>query len=121
MAQPPSFVDVKRPHHICFLKKALYGLKQAPHAWFSKLSSALIQRGFRQCVSDTSLFLYHIVDSVCYVLVYVDDIIIIGSSSTFVTTLIQRLHAQFALKDIGSLSFFLRVQATIASDTLHLS
>nr|GEY55891.1 hypothetical protein [Tanacetum cinerariifolium] len=43
MTQPPSFVDVRRPHHVCLLKKALYGLKQALRAWFSKLSSALLQ------------------------------------------------------------------------------
>lgn len=119
MSQPPGFVDTSRPHHVCLLKKALYGLKQAPRAWFAKLSSTLLQSGFLQCVSDTSLFVYHTDDTVCYVLVYVNDIIITGSSSTFVFTLIHRLHTQFALKDLGSLSF-LGVQATFTTDTLHL-
>ena len=32
IAQPESFVDPVKPHHICKLKKALYSLKQAPRA-----------------------------------------------------------------------------------------
>ncbi|KAJ0787642.1 putative RNA-directed DNA polymerase [Helianthus annuus] len=121
MSQPPGFVDSSHPHHVCLLQKALYGLKQAPRAWFSKLSSALITDGFIQCLSDTSLFVYSRDSVICYVLVYVDDIIITGSSSAYVTGLIERLHSQFALKDLGALSYFLGVQATFHEDTLHLS
>ncbi|GJU63632.1 retrovirus-related pol polyprotein from transposon TNT 1-94 [Tanacetum coccineum] len=32
VAQPPGFVDFKKPNHVFKLKKALYGLKQAPKA-----------------------------------------------------------------------------------------
>nr|GEW50631.1 putative reverse transcriptase domain-containing protein [Tanacetum cinerariifolium] len=32
VAQPPGFIDFKKPDHIYKLKKALYGLKQAPKA-----------------------------------------------------------------------------------------
>ena len=35
------------PNLVCKLKKSLYGLKQAPRQWFSKLSSALIEFGYR--------------------------------------------------------------------------
>ncbi|GJY03168.1 retrovirus-related pol polyprotein from transposon TNT 1-94 [Tanacetum coccineum] len=34
VAQPPGFIDFKKPDHVYKLKKALYGLKQAPKAWF---------------------------------------------------------------------------------------
>nr|GEY09598.1 copia protein [Tanacetum cinerariifolium] len=33
VAQPPGFIDFKKPNHVYKLKKALYGLKQAPKAW----------------------------------------------------------------------------------------
>ncbi|GJX95560.1 retrovirus-related pol polyprotein from transposon TNT 1-94 [Tanacetum coccineum] len=32
VAQPPSFIDFKKPNHVFKLNKALYGLKQAPKA-----------------------------------------------------------------------------------------
>ncbi|KAJ0572915.1 putative RNA-directed DNA polymerase [Helianthus annuus] len=121
MTQPPGFVYSSRPHYVCRLQKALYGLKQAPRAWFSKLSTALLADGFTQCLSDVSLFVYSRDSILCYVLIYVDDIIITGSSSDFVTCLIGRLHSQFALKDLGQLSYFLGIQATFSEDVLHLS
>ncbi|KAF5199309.1 Retrovirus-related pol polyprotein from transposon tnt 1-94 [Thalictrum thalictroides] len=46
MTQPPGFIDPKYPHHVCRLHKAIYGLKQAPRAWFTRLSSFLLQCGF---------------------------------------------------------------------------
>lgn len=53
-------------------------------------------------------------------LVYVDDIIVTGSDTTFLASLVQRLNTQFALKDLGSLSYFLGIQAQYTSSTLHL-
>ncbi|GJX37899.1 retrovirus-related pol polyprotein from transposon TNT 1-94 [Tanacetum coccineum] len=34
VAQPPGFIDFKKPNHVYKLKKALYGLKQALKAWY---------------------------------------------------------------------------------------
>ncbi|GKF66190.1 copia protein [Tanacetum coccineum] len=36
MAQPPGFIDYKKPDHVYKLKKALYGLKQVPKAWYDR-------------------------------------------------------------------------------------
>ena len=41
---------------MCKLNKSLYGLKQAPRCWFVKLSASLKHYGFRQSLSDYSLF-----------------------------------------------------------------
>lgn len=121
MSQPPGFVDATRPDHVCLLTKALYGFKQAPRAWFAKLSGALLKLGFTQCGFDASLFVYHSSSITSYILIYVDDIIITGSSSGFISALIQKLHSQFSLKDLGKLNYFLGVQATFSETGLHLS
>ena len=76
MAQPEGFIDPTQPHHVCKLKKALYGLKQAPRAWFDHLKTALLDWGFVNSVSDTSLFHCRVNDKLLLVLVYVDDILI---------------------------------------------
>lgn len=44
-----------------------------------------------------------------YLLVYVDDIILIALSTTALTGFISALHMEFDLKDIGSLHYFLGV------------
>src|SRR4051812_46212104 len=80
MCQPPGYVDPARPHHLCRLEKALYGLKQAPRAWHARLGSALRALGFVPSTTDTSLFLLQRPEVTIYLLVYVDDIILVSSS-----------------------------------------
>jgi len=45
-----------------------------------------------------------------FVLIYVDDIIITGSSEHEVNTLISKLSTCFALKDLGSIHYFLGIE-----------
>ncbi|KAJ4818128.1 hypothetical protein LUZ62_030694 [Rhynchospora pubera] len=110
MSQPPGFVDPSYPSHVCRLNKALYGLKQSPRAWFHTLSSALIDYGFCASNYDPSLFVYHHNGSKIVVLVYVDDIIITGDSPILLSKAIAHLNSQFAIKDLGSLKFFLGIE-----------
>ncbi|RVW19932.1 Retrovirus-related Pol polyprotein from transposon RE1 [Vitis vinifera] len=111
MTQPPGFVDPSKPNFVCKLTKALYGLKQAPRAWFTKLSSALVKWGFSMSQADTSMFVYCNNSAMLVVLVYVDDIIVTGSSSLLIEQLISSLNSCFALKDLGPLNFFLGIES----------
>jgi hypothetical protein len=106
---------------VCKLDKALYGLKQAPRAWYNRLCVKLVQLGVVICKADTSLFIYNKKGVTMYLLVYVDDIIVISSSSRAVTTLLHDLRSDFALKDLGELHYFLGVQVKKLNDGLSLS
>uniref|UniRef100_M1CY31 Reverse transcriptase Ty1/copia-type domain-containing protein n=1 Tax=Solanum tuberosum TaxID=4113 RepID=M1CY31_SOLTU len=121
MEQPKGFVDPHRPHFVCKLNKALYGLKQAPRAWFDKLKAFLLGIGFRSCLSDSSLFVQQASKHTTYVLVYVDDLIITGSDSDFITTFIHILDQQFSLNDLGSLHYFLGIEVSPSSNGIILS
>ena len=82
MCQLEGFVYMQRPNHVCKLKKALYGLKQAPRAWYDKLKNSLITTwNFQNSKADTSLFFKEIHGSIILILIYVDDILIIGANS----------------------------------------
>ena len=54
-------------------------------------------------------------------LVYVDDILIIGENSADIQQVISDLNTQFALKTLGSVSYFLGFEAVRDSSGLHLS
>ena len=82
MSQLEGFIIPKKLEYACKLHKALYELKQAPHAWFEKLRSTLFNWGFKELEADTSLFIYReVCNSIFFLLVYVDDILIIGNNS----------------------------------------
>ena len=121
MKQPPGFVNKNSPLHVCKLDKALYGLKQAPRAWYSRLSQKLQTLGFVPSKSDTSLFIYNRSNTSIFVLIYVDDIIVTSSSDEAITGLLKDLSAEFALKDLGDLHFFLGIEVKKHEDGLHLS
>jgi histone deacetylase 1/2 len=110
MRQPPGFEKMSVPNYVCRLDKAIYGLKQAPRAWYSRLSSKLLKLGFRMSRSDTSLFIYSKSGITIFMLIYVDDIIVTGSSQEAITALLCDLKKDFALKDLGELNYFLGIE-----------
>jgi hypothetical protein len=98
------------PHHICKINKVLYGLNQAIKAWFSLLSGKLIELGFVGSKVDSSLLTYRSNSITLFILIYVDDIIIIASISFAIDEILQLLHINFGVKDLDDLNFFLRVE-----------
>jgi hypothetical protein len=109
MSQPPDFSHPSLPNHVCKLHKALYGLKQAPRAWFSCLSTKLCDLEFVGSKADSSPFILQTASLTMFILVYVDDIIIIASVPEAINDLLQQLRTSFAVKDLGKLNFFLGV------------
>jgi hypothetical protein len=120
MEQPQGFHDKNQPDFVCRLHKAIYGLKQAPRAWFTRLSTFLLDIGFTASLVDNSLFVLISGAVQIYILVYVDDIILTGTHPLALTSLICKLQQEFPLKDLGPLSFFLGIQVSRSSHGLHL-
>lgn len=110
-----------RPTHVCKLHKSLYGLKQAPRAWFHRLTTHLLNLGFHSSKADSSLFIYSRAAVQLYVLIYVDDILITGTSSSMVSSLIGQLGQEFSIKYLGSIHYFLGVEVVPHSKGILLS
>jgi hypothetical protein len=84
---------------VCKLKKVLYGLKQFLRAWFKQFSWA-IQR------FDHTLFIKHSFQwQVTVLIVYVDDIIVIGNEDEEIPKLKKSLAHKFGIKDLGYLKY----------------
>lgn len=53
-----------------------------------------------------------------FILVYVDDIIITGSSTSEVYNVVETLSQRFSLKDNGELSFFFLLKRSLSANGL---
>ena len=67
------------------------------------------------------MFVHFGKSSTLIVLIYVDDILITGSSSGLIQHLIQKLQSIFAMCDLGKLSYFLGIEVTYDADSMHLN
>ncbi|CAL1409881.1 unnamed protein product [Linum trigynum] len=108
--KPPPGVVVSDPRIVFKLKKSLYGLKQASRQWFAKLTASLLKNGFSQAASDYSMFIRRFQGRMLVVLVYVDDILIAGSSLSDIEQTKGFLGKEFKVKDLGVLKFFLGLE-----------
>ena len=114
---PGLSVDSNKVFH---LRRALYGLKQAPRAWFAKFSSTIFRLGYTTSSYDFALFLRRIDKDIILLLLYVDNMIIIGDDLNDIQELKDFLSQQFEMKDFGHLSYFLGLEITHSTDSLYL-
>jgi hypothetical protein len=110
MKLPPGHPHSGNSMLVCKLHKSIYGLKQSSRAWHTKLSIALESLGFTRSSTDSSLFIKIVSDHTLVVLIYVDDLIITGSTEASIAQLKRSLQQQFLIKDLGSLKYFLGIE-----------
>ncbi|GKB12734.1 retrotransposon protein, putative, ty1-copia subclass, partial [Tanacetum coccineum] len=87
---------------VCRLVKLLYGLKQAPKQWHQKFDHTMLESGFKinewrdKCVyvKDTSA-------GYVILCLYVDDMLIVGSSDKIIRSTKDMLKSKFDMKDMG--------------------
>lgn len=65
--------------------------------------------GFKQSISDPSLFVLCSGADLAYLLLYVDDIFLTASSSSLLQRIITRLNLEFEMSDQGLLHHFLGI------------
>lgn len=118
---PPEGFEYMCQGKVCKLNKSLYGLKQAPRQWNEKLKSAMIDFGFTQSLNDYSLFMYVKESINVFALVYVDDILLTGNCNSVVNSFKRFLDDKFKIKDLGTLHFFLGIEAVSIDKGICLS
>ncbi|XP_019181908.1 PREDICTED: uncharacterized protein LOC109177019 [Ipomoea nil] len=76
---------------------------------------------FKSSKTDVSLFYYTAGDSRVFLLVYVDNIIMMGNDAVLVASLLQRLASAFKIRDLGTPHFFLGIETIADGDCIILS
>ena len=109
--QPEGFqIENKDGKRLVYkLNKSLYGLKQSGRNWNTVLHTYLFENSFVQNQSDTCVYTMSNDNETIYILVWVDDLIIAASNEEALSRTKKVLADRFKMKDMGKLSYFLRI------------
>lgn len=120
---PPEGYNGVENDKVCKCKRSLYGLKQAGLQSHNELSNSLMSYGFNRSTHDNYLFLKGAVDTDSFldVIIYVDDILACGTSSSEMQGFKDYLHTLYTIKDMGLAKFFLGVEITQSENGIFLS
>uniref|UniRef100_A0AAV1V6F4 Reverse transcriptase Ty1/copia-type domain-containing protein n=1 Tax=Peronospora matthiolae TaxID=2874970 RepID=A0AAV1V6F4_9STRA len=98
------------------LVKAIYGLKQASRVWNETFDEFVCFIGFEASAFDPCLYI-KVVDGHCVlVLVYVDDVLVTGSSLELIAQTKADLKTRFEMTDSGKCTFVLGIELVDESD-----
>ena len=98
MDLPPRY-KTHLSNKVCKLQKTIYGQKQLPRAWFGKFTKVMKYFGYSQCNQDHTLFFkYNRDNEITLVLVYVDDIIVIGNYTQEIIMVKEKFFKVFDMK-----------------------
>ncbi|KAK9053340.1 hypothetical protein SSX86_029973 [Deinandra increscens subsp. villosa] len=110
--QPEGFVKKGSENKVYKLTKALYGLKQAPRAWNLRLNEVLTELGFSRCRHEQAVYVRTRGESTVIVGVYVDDLLVTGSSRTDVNLFKKQMCDRFDMTDLGALCYYLGLEVS---------
>ena len=103
--KPPDGIEICEKGQVLQLRRGLYGLKQAPRLWQDKWQEVMKIMEFEVLLSDECVYRRKGVS----LLLYVDDIIVIGPSERDVSHVKKELGHHLDVKDLGVLRSFLGV------------
>ena len=115
---PPPFYSQGK---VWKLKKALYGLKQAPRCWATKLGEILSCIDFHPTKSEPCVFVRNVGGELCYLLTYVDDILISAVDERTIKKVKEVLSAQLDVHDLGNIKTFLSIDCTEENLSIRLT
>ncbi|GKE38737.1 retrotransposon protein, putative, ty1-copia subclass [Tanacetum coccineum] len=101
MEQPKGFVNLKYPKRVCKLKHSIYRLKQSSRQWNKRFDDEIKKFGFTQNANVTCVYLKASGSNVTFLILYVDDILIMGNHILMLKVVKSYLGRCFAMKDLG--------------------
>ena len=110
MMQLKGFIVKNQEHIVCKLKRSIYGLKQAFRSWNIKFEQAIKLFGFEQNLDESCVYKRYRDKVVMFLVLYVDDILLIGNDVEVMSSVKVWLSSQFDMKDLGEANFILGIK-----------
>ncbi|GJR92849.1 retrotransposon protein, putative, ty1-copia subclass [Tanacetum coccineum] len=100
MEQPEGFVSQKFPNRVCKLKHSIYGLKQASRQWNKRFDNEIKKFRFSQNRDEPCVYVKASGSYVTFLILYVDDILIMGNNIPMLPDVKSYLGRCFAMKGL---------------------
>ncbi|GJR79389.1 retrotransposon protein, putative, ty1-copia subclass [Tanacetum coccineum] len=110
MAQPEGFENAKYHKRVCKLQKAIYGLKQTSHSWNLCFHKKVTQFGFSRSEDESCIYVKVSGSVVVFLVLYVDDILLIGIDILTLQSVKDWLGKCFTMKDLGDATYILVIK-----------
>ncbi|KAK8504798.1 hypothetical protein V6N12_063805 [Hibiscus sabdariffa] len=101
MTQPEGFVTPENARKVCKLQRSIYGLKQASRSWNLRFNEAIQEFGFIRNEDEPCVYKKFSGSIVSFLILYVDDILIIGNDIPTLQSIKTWLSSCFSMKDLG--------------------
>ena len=110
MVQPEGFVAKGQEQKVCKLLKSIYGLKQASRSWNIRFDETIKTYDFKQNEDEPCVYKLIKESSVVFLILYVDDILLIGNDVGVLSSVKEWLSKQFQIQDLREASCVLRIK-----------
>ncbi|WVZ07206.1 hypothetical protein V8G54_020552 [Vigna mungo] len=113
MKQQNGFLVEGKEDYVCRLRKSLYGLKQAPRRWYKNFEYVMCEQGYKKTTSNHCVFVRKFYENdFIILLLYVDDMLIVGKDVSKIDRLKNQLGKSFSMKDMGATKKILGISIT---------
>ncbi|KAK8943207.1 hypothetical protein KSP39_PZI008734 [Platanthera zijinensis] len=110
MTQPEGFVSPNEATKICKLNKSIYGLKQASRSWNLRFDEKIKEFGFIKNEDEPCVYKRISGSIVVFLILYVDDILLIGNDIPTLKVVKNNLGNCFSMKDLGEATYILGIK-----------
>ena len=110
MMQPEGFVNPKGANKMCKLQRSIYGLVQASQSWNIRFDELIKAYGFIQTFGEACIYKKVSGISVTFLILYVDDILLIGNNIEFLDSIKGILNKSFSMKDLSEAAYTLSIK-----------
>ncbi|KAK8988379.1 hypothetical protein V6N11_061137 [Hibiscus sabdariffa] len=110
MTQPEGFVTPENAGKVYKLQRSIYGLKQASRSWNLRFNDAIKEFGFIRNEDEPCEYKKFSRSIVSFLILYVDDILIIGNDVPTLQSIKTWLSSCFSMKDLGEAAYILGVK-----------
>jgi hypothetical protein len=110
MTQPEGFVDPTNAGKVCKLQKSIYGLKQISRSWNLRFDEVVKGFGFIHSEEEPCVYKKECGSFVVFLIIYVDDILMIGNDIPMLEATKTSLKNSFSMKDLGEVAYILGIK-----------